>query len=191
MKTSQIFLTFLLIACFIACKNRGTVIVGSLPNDNFDKQAVYWVPLDDEHPKPVDSTHIDKNKFRLVISSRNFNKLGVIRVRLEFRLDLQEILVFTEPGTIFVNLDKNSSASGTPLNQTLQQWKEKKFTYDSTCYSIRVKYRNETIETEKIRYKSELDDIEKEYYSYIANLVEQNNDNAIGQFLKTHLKSDE
>ena len=123
--------TFLLITVFFtACTSPNSVIEGTLPSDKYDRQVVFWVPMEGEHPRPVDSTHIQNNTFRLVISPHNLNKMGIVRVRPHLRLALQEILVFTEAGTVNVHLDSLSRATGTPLNETLQYWKDRKRTYD-------------------------------------------------------------
>jgi hypothetical protein len=181
----------IVIMLFTNCANNSTVIKGRLPSDDYDKQAVYWVPLKEEHPMPVDSSHIDKNAFQLVISPRNRNKMGIVRLRPEYRLDLQDILIFTEPGTIHIDLDKNSSSSGTPLNQTLQQWKEKKRTYDSTAYSLRRSYNNEQDELEKARFQSNFEENKEVYRIYMDSLIERNKDNPVGQFIGSLMNKSE
>mgnify|MGYP000290813024 CR=1 FL=1 len=42
------------------------------------------------------------------------------------RLKFQELLVVTEPGVTSVRIDSISSASGTPQNDALQHWKDRK-----------------------------------------------------------------
>jgi len=184
---SKIISLLFLVAFLLACSDERAVIEGTLPSDEFDKQVVFWVPWEGEHPKPVDSTHINKNKFRLVISKRNLNKMGIVRVRPEYRFDLQDILVFSEPGTIFVNFNNNSSASGTPLNQVLQQWKDNKFYCDSTNYSLYSKLNDEKDETEKARIRSEMDDNRKQLNTFLDSLVEKNKDNPVGQLINSLL----
>ena len=173
---------------FTACTNHGSVIEGMLPNDNYDKEVVYWVPMEGEHPKPVDSTHINKNTFRIVISEHNQNKMGIIRVRPLFRLDLQELLVFTEKGIVKVKLDSLSSAAGTPLNEVLQRWKDRKQTYDKEIYTLRKKYRNAGA-NDVTGIKEEMENVSAAYYDDIYQILVENKDNEVGKFIYSIHKS--
>jgi len=183
MKISKIIL--LVFSVFlITCTNHNPVIEGTLPSDRYDNEAVYWVPLEGEHPKPVDSTHIKKNTFRLVISERNFGKMGVVRVRPLLRLGLQEILVFAEEGTVNVHLDSISRATGTPLNETLQYWKDRKHSYDMDLYALRRKYRDAS-EDDQSSIKNEMENVSLGYHNDVYQIVVENKDNEIGKFLYT------
>jgi len=165
-----------------ACTNHSVVIEGTLPSDLYDNEAVYWVPLDGEHPKPVDSTRIRKNTFRLVITERNFGKMGVVRVRPLLRLGLQEILVFTEEGTVNVHLDSISRATGTPLNEALQYWKDRKHTYNMDLYTVRRKL-SDAGEDEQSSIKNEMENVSLDYYNDVYQIVVENKDNEVGKFL--------
>jgi len=181
MKNSKIFL-LVFTGFFTACTSNNSVIEGTLPSDKYDKQVVFWVPMEGEHPKPVDSTHVQKNTFRLVISPHNLNKMGIVRVRPQLRLALQEILVFTEPGTVNVHLDSISRATGTPLNETLQFWKDRKRTYDVDTYRLRRKYRTAG-EDEQSSIRVEMENVSAEYHNDIYQLIVENKDNDLGKFL--------
>ena len=175
--------TFLLITVFFtACTSPNSVIEGTLPSDKYDRQVVFWVPMEGEHPRPVDSTHIQNNTFRLVISPHNLNKMGIVRVRPHLRLALQDILVFSEEGTIHVHLDSLSRATGTPLNETLQYWKDRKRTYDVDIYMLRRKYRDAS-ENEQPSISSEMENTSAEYYNDVYQIVVENRDNEIGKFI--------
>ena len=52
--------------------------------------------------------------------------MKVLRMRILLRLKFQELLVVTEPGVTSVRIDSISSASGTPQNDALQHWKDRK-----------------------------------------------------------------
>lgn len=183
----QLF-SYFVILFFTSCTNRNTVIEGRLTSDIYDKELVYWVPMEGASSKTVDSAYINKDAFRIKISAHNKNKIGIIRVRYQLRLDLQEILVFTEAGTIQVKLDSISSASGTPFNDVLQNWKDIKREYDQKTYELRIKLRttgsndeNETNEEIKKLYSVYLDDI---YW-----IVLENKNNEIGKFIYSIHKS--
>ena len=185
MKNIQ-FLLFAL--CFTACTKHSSVIEGTLPNDNYDSEAVYWVPMEGEHPKPVDSTHIDKNTFRLVISEHNRNKMGIIRVRPILRWGLQEILVFTETGTVQVKLDTISSAAGTPLNEVLQHWKDRKQMCDREVYALRKKRKAAGVNDEA-GIKDEIEKVFAAYYDDMFQVIVENKDNEVGKFIYSLHKS--
>jgi hypothetical protein len=164
------------------------VIEGTLPNDHYDGQVIFWVPMEGEHPKPVDSTHVVKNTFRLVISDHNLNRMGIVRVRPRLRLALQDILVYTEPGTVFVHLDSVSRATGTPLNETLQYWKDSKQTYDMKAFALRRELRNaNTDDQDSIGAK--IKKLSAGYHDDIFQIVMNNKDNDIGKFIYSLHKS--
>ena len=180
------FLFFLfLIACFAGCSKNEAIIEGKVPDASYDKEVVYLVPLKDATKETVDSALIHNSRFRFEVKPEKQNQIFIIRVKPILRIKLQEILVVTEPGTVFVNLDAPSSASGTPLNQILQQWKDKKYVCDSNYYSLRIKYQKETNKTEKARLQSESDEIAKEYRTYTDSLIEKNKDNTVGKFIQS------
>ena len=182
------FLTYYLaLLLFTACANR-SVIEGALPSDRYDKQVVYWVPMEGASSKTVDSTHINKNTFRLVISAHNQNKLGIIRVRPQFRLALQEIVVFTEAGTVQVKLDSISSSSGIPLNEVLQHWKDRRMAYNLQCRAFNQRFKiadaNEAIEIQR-----EFEKADSAYHSDVFRMIVENKDNAVGKFIYSRYKS--
>lgn len=171
-----------------ACGNRSSVIEGTLPSDNYDGQTVYWVPIEGEHPKPVDSTHIQNNTFRLVVSARNLNKMGVVRLKPQLRIEIQEILVFTEPGTVRVALNNVSNSSGTPLNDALQNWKNKKRTYDMEIFALNKKRMSADSENE-IEIKEAIENTSAAYRDYVYETIVDNKDNEVGKFIYSFCKS--
>ena len=182
------FISYLLIAMLLAaCTNRSSVVEGTLPSDSYHDECVYWVPLKGASSKTVDSTLICKNRFRLVISDHNLNKMGIIRVRPQLRLALQEIIVFAEEGTVKVKFDSISSASGTPLNDVLQIWKDRKRTHDQESYVLRKKRNAKDANVEEI--KEEYEKISAVYRDDIFQIVVENKDNEIGKLIFSLNKS--
>jgi len=181
-------LFLLLAAYFTACTNNPSVIEGTLPSDDYDGQVVFWVPMEGDHPKPVDSTHVQKNTFHLVISDRNLNKMGIVRVRPHLRLALQEILVFTEAGTVQLKLDSVSSSTGTPLNDVLQDWKDRKWTYDKEVFALRKELKAAGANNDT-GIKEALESMSVDYYGDIYQIVLANKNNEIGKFIFLQYKS--
>ena len=165
-----------------ACTNHSAVIKGTLPSEQYDNEIVYWVPFKGASSETVDSTLIRKNRFRIVISAHNLNKIGVIRVKPHLRLALQEILVYTEVGTVQVKLDSISSASGTPLNEVLQNWKDKKRIYDKETYNLRRKLRVADA-NDKTGIQENIDNLSTTYYNDVFQIVLDSRDNDVGKFI--------
>ena len=179
-----LLLSFLLIS-FAACAGNESIIEGQVPDASYDNEWVYLVPVKDASSKTVDSIRIRESRFQFKLKPGKQNRMFILRVKPVLRFNLQDILVISEPGTVYVNMDKNSSSSGTPLNQTLQQWKEKKHASDSTRYVLYRKYKEETDESEKARLQSEIEEVNTDYRNYADSLAERNKDNAVGQFIRS------
>ena len=181
-------LFLLLVIFFTACTNHETVIEGKLPNDRYNNEMVYWAPFKRDSVRTIDSARIQNHAFRLVISEHNRNKMGIVRLRPLLRLQLQELLVFAEPGTVRVKIDSISSATGTPLNEVLQKWKDKKMVYDKESYTLWKKYRTASpSDTAEIReaFKKATAVYADDIYQIIAG----NKDNEAGKFIFSLNKS--
>jgi len=178
-------LLLFLVVFLIGCSKNESVIEGKVPNTSYDNEWIYLVPFKNPTKKTVDSTLIRNGNFRFNIKSKKQNQVYIIRVKPLLRLKLQDILVIPETGTVYVNLDVRSSAFGTPLNQTLQQWKERKQVFDSTYYLLRREYHKETDEMKKNQLQTEMDSIVKENRTYTDSLAEKNQENVLGKFLQS------
>ncbi|GHV48164.1 hypothetical protein FACS1894181_03220 [Bacteroidia bacterium] len=168
-----------------ACTGNYPVIEGKLPSGAYNNEWVYWVPIKGASAETVDSTLIHGNTFRLIPSKHNQNKTGIIRVKPQLRLSLQEIVVLTEPGTVLVTLDSISSAKGTPLNETLQRWKNKKQEYDNHIRSLYDKYTS----TDTTGMQAGIKNASTEYRTYIYRIISENKNNEAGKFLYSLYKS--
>ena len=101
--------------------------------------------------------------------------MGFVRVKPVLRLALQEIIVYSEAGgTIQVKLDSLSSASGTPLNDVLQEWKNSRQEYDRETATLRRKNRDnaEAIENAFLTYREN-----------VYRIVQINKNNEAGKFI--------
>ncbi|MDR0230832.1 MAG: DUF4369 domain-containing protein [Dysgonamonadaceae bacterium] len=181
--------SYSVILLFAACTNRGTIIEGTLPSDKYDQQMVYWVPFEGEHPRPVDSVLIQGNTFHIVISPHNYNKMGIVRLGFRQRLGLQDLLVFTDPGTVQVKIDSISSATGTPLNDVMQKWKDRKQIYDQDAYALRLKFRDAELINVQDSLKAIFEDISAAYHNDVYQIVSKNKDNEVGKFIYSFHKS--
>lgn len=104
------------------CRNseQSYIIQGTLPSAQYDGEWIYLVPMENALGR-VDSVKIANATFSFKGTGE---EMRVLRLRHILRLQIQELLVVTEPGTIHVKADSIGSVTGTPQNEALQSWKE-------------------------------------------------------------------
>lgn len=104
---------------------RNFSIYGTVTDPELEGVCIYLVPALEEVILPsrenLDSTFIKNGKFEF---HGNVERLSDIRVDRHHRINVQNLLVLTEPGTINVTIGPVSSGGGTPQNDSLQVWKE-------------------------------------------------------------------
>jgi hypothetical protein len=159
------------------------VIEGRLPGNRYDGEVVYLVPVRNATAEKVDSAYIRRGVFRFErAAGRDTDGVCIIRTRPLLRLRLQELLIIPEPGHLHVSLDTVSSAHGTPLNDSLQQWKEKKQQHDALLL-----YLHERLKTASAAQRDSLlacrEQAAGDYAQYNYRFVAQNRDNTAGRFV--------
>lgn len=96
-------------------------IVGTIPEQYNDKR-IFLVPMKGpQTAEYVDSIEVRNGHFEFVKDSTMLCK---ILMDYHYRLGLQPLLVVTEPGEVHVSIDSISHATGTPQNDSLEQWKQ-------------------------------------------------------------------
>lgn len=183
--TKLYFLLLLLLSISLSSCNESKhyTIEGSTSCKQIEGEWLYSVPLSGATREAVDSAQVINGQFRLEGVADTVG-LRVLRPRAILRLFVQELLVVAEPGVIRVQLDSISSGGGTPLNEQLQQWKEKKQQQDEAMNFIRqsLKECNPTDSLKIGEYKCGLLASWKEYN---LNFVKINNANVVGKFVCT------
>lgn len=100
-------------------------IYGSTDDPDLEWACVYLVPMTEKVIEPtkenLDSTFIVNGKFEF---TGDRERLVDVRIEKKRRLHVQKLLLVTEPGEIHVTIGKESSAYGTPQNDSLQVWKD-------------------------------------------------------------------
>lgn len=178
MKT--ILYILLLLFLFASC-NQGDrfSIEGKLADKSYDGEWIYLVPLVNAPVERVDSTVIKNGSFSF---SGKVSKpeIYIIRTRPLIRLSLQELLVVKEPGQIQAYIGQNSSAKGTALNDSLQNWKNKKQLFD---YQTRVLQKNlsGTGEAEKETIQNQIDKLSENKKAYYFQFAQNNRQNVVGE----------
>ncbi len=108
-----------------SCSNASTSvscnIEGTAPT-SLNGKKIYLVPLFGSRDKAhVDSAVVTDGKFQITTDTL---MMAMLRVDLKYRYGTQDLLVVTEDGTIHATIGALSHAGGTPLNDSLQVWKE-------------------------------------------------------------------
>lgn len=166
-KTSNI-LKLLVLLILAACQNSNEnmcTIHGTLPNDNYEGKRIFLVQLSHHGPgnEGVDSVEVHNRQFEFKTTR---NEMASLRMDYHFRYGLQELLVVEEPGTVNVVIAESSSASGTPQNDSLQVWKQKKELYDMNHSMLRKASAESRKAGDSIQAKQYSDKGDSVYYAF-------------------------
>lgn len=96
-------------------------IHGRVTSNDLEGIRVFLVPLGHEEPENVDSLEIHNHEFSF---KGKEHRICEIRLHRLHRDKGQNLIVATEPGDIYVTIGPNSTGGGTPLNDSLQVWKD-------------------------------------------------------------------
>lgn len=101
-------------------RNKEYVIYGSVSNPDLEGAKVFLVPLENAAEENIDSVCIRNRMFEF----RGIGeKMAEIRIEMSKGYGSENLLVVTEPGKAYVTIGPESSAKGTPQNDSLQVWK--------------------------------------------------------------------
>jgi hypothetical protein len=177
------YLTLLfLLLCAGSCKpDHSFVIDGSLSDSAFEGELIYLVPFENAPLERVDSSLVVNGSFSFRGEEAS-PEICILRTRPQLRLHLQELLIVREPGSIHVKIGLNSSASGTPLNDSLQQWKDRISFFDMLQYDLLEQYQAaDTLQKSLI--KPRVDSLKTLSGNYNFQFVRNNKDNIVGKFV--------
>ncbi|MGQ1945710.1 DUF4369 domain-containing protein [Geofilum sp. OHC36d9] len=117
--------------CFFGCSDNyiSYTVQGTVPNVSFSGEYIYLFPFNNNDLSMLDSVLVVDRSFvyhgladsvyMMVVRARNPNS----------RFELEDMLFITQPGDITINLSESSFVSGTPLNDSIQKWKDGKDIY--------------------------------------------------------------
>ncbi|MCC8198208.1 MAG: DUF4369 domain-containing protein [Tannerellaceae bacterium] len=171
---------------FFSCNQPGYYqIKGEVLDERFENQIIYFAPLENATKENIDSTYITNGKFYFE-GLFGSDEIRVIYTTSFASLFLQELLIVLEPGTIYVTLGKNSTATGTNQNNLLQQWKEKKEDVMTRVQNLQrwLKTSKEDLSSEEIQeIESNIQIIENEFIEDNYNFIQQHWYTTVGQFV--------
>lgn len=180
------FVVFVLVLASCTSENNFR-IDGQLPDNSFNNEWVYLVPLQNAPVERVDSTQIKNGKF-IFEGKVNAPEVYIIRTRPLIRLSLQELLVVKEPGQIYAYLGKTGKTKGTVLNDSLQVWKEQKELFDVKKNLLQQRYSSAN-ENEKERIKEQQLKLAKQKNAYHFNFAKNNQKNVVGAMVTRFTKA--
>lgn len=121
MKKTLIIISLLTAFLLCACQSDQYRIHGRVTSNELEGVKVFLVPYGHEERENVDSTLIHNHEFSF---KGNKHWMCTVRLIAHERYKGQDLLVATEPGDIFVTIGPDSRGGGTPLNDSLQVWKD-------------------------------------------------------------------
>lgn len=121
MKKNLIITSLLAAFLLCACQSDQYRIHGRVTSNELEGVKVFLVPYGHEERENVDSTLIHNHEFSF---KGNKHWMCTVRLIAHERYKGQDLLVATEPGDIFVTIGPDSRGGGTPLNDSLQVWKD-------------------------------------------------------------------
>ena len=176
-------LAFVLSFCFCT-DHRIYEIKGTLPDDIYNGEYVFLLPLDGVMPRIIDSVQVENKSF-VFTGKADSAQVKIIRLRPQLRLDIQELLVVQEPGEkIWVKLDSLSSSGGTRQNESLQAWKEAKMKADQTMFILRQMNTADVNDSTKVIITEQWEKVQKDFLEFNKRFIEENAGTAVGRFVK-------
>ena len=121
MRKALLLLSALAVFLLSSCGRNQYRIHGRVTSNELEDIQVFLVPLGQEDAAHVDSVHIHDHAFSF---KGKEHRMCEIRLAKYHRDKGQNLLVVTEPGDIYVTIGPDSRGGGTPMNDSLQVWKD-------------------------------------------------------------------
>ena len=181
---SKILIGFIGLLSIVSCTRPEPFIVdGTVPDRTFEGSKIYLVALDGPVSKDVDSTLIRDGRF-LFEKKADSLSVKILRVPAMFPDVIEDLVVITESGNLDVVMSANSRGHGTRLNSILQEWKNKKHTYDSLQRDLYFLKNIEGVKqnvTDSLLRRSQA--LSSDFMAGVVKLMNENLDSGIGLLL--------
>ncbi len=182
------FMSLVAVTMFFSCQqaNDGKChIVGTVNGEQYEGKRIFLVPMfGPKTAEYVDSMEITDGKFHFEPDSVQMYK---ILLDYHFRLGLQPLIIVGEPGTINITIDSISHATGTPQNDTLEQWKGLTENHNIQMAKMKKKIATmnkigDTIQAKQL--KQQADSFHLVYKNHTRELAKRMEGTVLGDFLK-------
>ena len=178
-----IALPLFLLVGLAACNNgRDYVIEGTLYGGrNFEGRTIYLVPFSGAGADNIDSAIVHESRFHFdgTVQQDAVYTLHMNKVMSVF---IDDLIIILEPGRIRTKLSQPSSAKGTPLNDSLQSWREFKAKNDSALRAVSKELMRARSAECRAALQDKQDSLRASFETRTRASIKQNN-NAFGEFL--------
>lgn len=160
-------------------------IIGSVNGEQYEGKRIFLVPFSGPATaETVDSMEITNGKFHFEPDSVQMYK---ILLDYHYRFGLQPLIVVGEPGNITVTIDSVSHATGTPQNDSLEQWKVQTEIHNHQYGLMRknvadLTKRGDTLQANYIKQRA--DSFHLVYKNYTRQMAKNLEGSVLGDFLK-------
>ena len=160
-------------------------ISGTVNGEEYEGKRIFLVPFSGPATaETVDSMEITNGKFHFEPDSMQMYK---ILLDYHYRMGLQPLIVVGEPGHITVTIDSVSHATGTPQNDSLEQWKMQTEIHNRQYGLMRknvadLSKRGDTLQASYIKQRA--DSFHLVYKHYTRQLAKNMEGTTLGNFLK-------
>ena len=183
------FYLFTLLLLFGSCQqsNDGKChIEGTVNGEQYEGKRIFLVPNSGPATmETVDSMEIKDGKFHFEPDTMQMYK---ILLDYHYRMGLQPLLIVGEPGTINVTIDSISHATGTPQNDSLEQWKIQTEIHNRQLGMMRknmaeLNKRGDSLQAKYIQQRA--DSFHLVYKNYTRQLAKNMEGSVLGDFLNS------
>lgn len=192
----KILLCFIAMAAmtvFFSCQQKSDGlchIEGVVNGEQYEGKRIFVVPMfGPKTAEYVDSMEITNGKFSF---TKDFTKdtMQMYKILLDYhyRFGLQPLLIVGEPGTIRITIDSVSHATGTPQNDSLEQWKVQTEIHNMQLGRMRknIAELQKTGDTAQANYiKQRADSFHLVYKNNTRRMAKNLEGSVLGNFLKT------
>ena len=165
-----LFIGVFTLLCLFACQSNDSkyIIKGTLPTAQQDGEWIYLAPMENASIENIDSTRIENARFTFQGTGE---EMKVLRMRI-----------------LLVRIDSISSASGTPQNDALQHWKDRKQKTDGESYALWTALKT-CSPGDSIRIKQTWDSLRVETQAFNYAFMKEHINQTVGKFLYKMIKT--
>ena len=178
--------TFLLLLGCQQANDGKCHIEGVVNGEQYEGKRIFLVPNSGPATmETVDSMEITNGKFHFEPDSIQMYK---ILLDYHYRMGLQPLIIVGEPGTIKVTIDSISHATGTPQNDSLEQWKIQTQDNHMQQAMMRRSIMNLTKQGDSLQAKAiqqRADSFHLVYKNYTRQMAKNMEGSVLGDFLKS------
>lgn len=156
-----------------------------MPSNAYDGEWIYLAPAQGVSRGRIDSTRVTNGHFQLI---GHGEAMRVIRTRVLLRLKFQELLVVTEPGKILVRIDSIGSVTGTPQNDALQAWKNRKEKTGREWQELNRTLKRSTA-ADSLVIRQQMDSLNLDFRQFHYGFLLEHLPGTLGEFLYTMTRS--